>query len=85
MANTAVEIDIGPVDLPTYWFHRRPGIVRERRALYQLVLPAHLRHEVRERWVVGSRAEGAMLGDRHRAAALGVNSYLGATGARSAA
>jgi hypothetical protein len=82
---TVVEIDLGPVDLATYRRLDRPEMRRERMALYRLVLPAHLRREVRERWIVGDRDQPAVLGDRNREAALGVNSYLGAPGTRSAA
>jgi hypothetical protein len=84
-ANTAVEIDIGPVDLATYRLMQHPARRAERTALYRLVLPAHLRREVRERWVVGQRETGAVIGDPAREAVLGVNSYLGQIGARSAA
>ncbi|MEO8451211.1 MAG: type VI secretion system baseplate subunit TssG [Gemmatimonadota bacterium] len=76
-AATSVEIDIGPVDLATYRLHLAPVMRREREALYRLVLPAHLRSAVRERWHVGERSEGAVLGDPNRVAALGVNAYLG--------
>ena len=82
---TVAEIDLGPVDLATYRRHYRPEMRRERMALYRLVLPAHLRAGVVERWIVGDRTEAAVLGDRSREAALGVNSYLGAPGVRSAA
>lgn len=83
-AATAVEIDIGPVDLATY----RRAFRRERSqrdALYRLVLPTHLSGDVRERWLVGDRTEGAVLNDPTREAALGLNSYLGGGTARSAA
>lgn len=82
---TVAEITLGPVDLATYRRHQRTDLRRERQALYRLVLPAHLRREVRERWIVGDRNEPAVLGDNRREAALGVNSYLGAPGTRSAA
>jgi len=83
--HTAVEIDIGPVDLATYWQHNTPAERRQRDALYRLVLPAHVQDRVTERWIVGNRDEGAALGDRQRAAALGVNVYLGKPEPRSAA
>lgn len=76
-AHTAVEIDIGPVDLASYRLHLRPAEQAQREALYRLVLPAHVRHRVRERWIVGDPAAPAVLGDPGREAALGVNSYLG--------
>ncbi|MCC7131480.1 MAG: type VI secretion system baseplate subunit TssG [Gemmatimonadales bacterium] len=76
-AHTAVEIDIGPVDLATWRRLQRPGERAQRQALYRLVLPAHLRSEVREHWLVGDRSEPTVLGDRSREFALGVNSYLG--------
>ena len=83
-AHTAVEIDIGPVDLDTWRRLQHPSERSQRQALYRLVLPAHLRHEVREKWLVGERTEAAVIGDRRREAALGVNSYLGgAPGSRS--
>ncbi|MEZ4455800.1 MAG: type VI secretion system baseplate subunit TssG [Gemmatimonadales bacterium] len=76
-AHTAVEIEIGPVDLATWRRMQRATERAQRQALYRLVLPAHLRHEVRERWIVGDRSVPAALGDAGREAALGVNSYLG--------
>jgi hypothetical protein len=82
-AATAVEIDIGPVDLVTYRRMQVPAERAQRRAIYRLVLPSHLADDVRERWQVGDRSQGAVLGDPAREAALGLNSYLG--GARSAA
>jgi hypothetical protein len=84
-AHTAVEIDIGPVDLATYRRMFRPDLTRERRALYRLVLPAHLRSEVREHWIVGDRETPGVLGDPRRETALGINSYLGSPGMRSTA
>ena len=76
-AGTSVEIDIGPVDLVTYRRHLGAVMAREREALYRLVLPAHLRPGVKERWHVGERSEGAVIGDPVRVAVLGVNAYLG--------
>lgn len=76
-AHTAVEIDIGPVDLATYRRHLGSAEQTQRQALYRLVLPAHVRHRIRERWIVGNPAMPAVLGDADREAALGVNSYLG--------
>ena len=75
--HTAVEIEIGPVDLETYWRSIAAAERGQRDALYRLVLPAHVQNRVVERWIVGNREEGAVLGDRQRHAALGVNSYLG--------
>lgn len=83
-AAVGVEIDIGPVDLRTYRRLQTAAEYRQRQALYRLVLPAHLQHDVRERWIVGDRRDAAVLGDSDREAALGVNSYLGSPG-RSAA
>ncbi len=83
--HTAVEIDIGPVDLATYWRCNTVTERRQRDALYRLVLPAHVQDRVTERWMVGRRDEPATLGDRERPAALGVNSYLGKPEPRSAA
>ena len=71
------------MDLATWLTHTRPVFARERRALYQLVLPAHVRHDVQERWIVGDRTHGARLDPWQRDVALGVNSYLGAAGGRS--
>lgn len=82
-SHVAVEVSIGPVELATWATHRSPALVRERRALYQLVLPAHLRREVTERWVVGDRSHATRLDAGQRDFALGVNSYLGSAGARS--
>lgn len=76
-AHTAVEIDIGPVDLPTYRRLLAPAERRQREALYRLVLPAHLDHRVRERWLVGKPSDAVVLGLPDREVALGVNSYLG--------
>jgi hypothetical protein len=84
-ASTSVEIDIGPVDLDTWRRMQGPGEREQRQALYRLVLPAHLRAEARERWLVGSRSNGSVLGDPAREAVLGVNSYLAAPAMRSAA
>jgi hypothetical protein len=81
-AATAVEIDIGPVELATYRRSFR-NERRQRDAIYRLVLPSHLSGDVRERWIVGDRSAGTVLGDPAREAALGLNSYLG--NARSAA
>jgi hypothetical protein len=82
-AATAVEIDIGPHDLPTYRRMQTPAERAQRQAIYRLVLPTHLAGDVRERWRVGDETQAAVLGDPGREAALGLNSYLG--GARSAA
>ncbi|MBC7895252.1 MAG: type VI secretion system baseplate subunit TssG [Cytophagaceae bacterium] len=82
-AHTAVEVTIGPVDLATWLLHTRAGLTRERRALYQLVLPAHVRNDVQERWIVGDRTRGARLDPWQREVALGVNSYLGKPESRS--
>lgn len=84
-AATAVEIDIGPVDLATYRRLFLPGERRQRDAIYRLVLPPHLAGDVRERWIVGQRSEAAVLGDPAREAALGLNAYLGGGDTRSAA
>lgn len=84
-AHTGVELDVGPVDLATYRLHLNPAERSQRQALYRLVLPAHLRHDVVERWIVGSRSETARIGDETREAALGVYCYLGSPGIRSAA
>jgi hypothetical protein len=84
-AHTSAEIEIGPVGLAVYRRMQDPSERRQRQAIYRLVLPAHLRDDVRERWLVGDRSVGARLGDRSREAALGVNSYLGEATARSAA
>ncbi len=84
-ASTSAEIDIGPVDLATYRLHESGTMRRQREALYRLVLPAHFQRGVRERWRVGSADQPARLGDHTHEAALGINSYLGGSGARSAA
>jgi hypothetical protein len=83
-AATAVEIDIGPVELATYRRSFR-NERRQRDAIYRLVLPSHLSGDVRERWIVGDRSAGAVLDDPGREAALGLNSYLGDGNTRSAA
>ncbi len=84
-AHTSAEIDIGPVDLGTWRRCQSPAEARQRQAIYRLVVPAHLKGEIRERWEVGDRSQGSVLGDRSREAALGVNSYVGQPTARSAA
>ncbi|MEZ4586573.1 MAG: type VI secretion system baseplate subunit TssG [Gemmatimonadales bacterium] len=83
-AATAVEIEIGPVDLATYRRMQTPAERRQRDAIYRLLLPCHLADDVRERWQVGDRSEGATLGDPAREAALGLNAYLGGGKGRAA-
>ena len=58
----ALEATIGPVRLNAYLAHAGGALAAERRALYDLVLPAHLAARVRERWVVGDPAAPSRLG-----------------------
>ena len=58
----ALEITIGPVRLSGYLAHTAEALTAERRALYELVLPAHLVSHVRERWIVGDPAAPSRLG-----------------------
>jgi hypothetical protein len=76
-ASIGAEIDIGPVDLATYRRMQMPAECAERQAIYRLVVPAHLKAAVRERWMVGHRSEGARIGQPGVEVALGVNTYLG--------
>lgn len=76
-ALTGLEVTIGPITLDEYREHAVPSERAQRDALYRLLLPAHVRDAVTERWRVGERSEGAVLGDAWKPAALGVNSYLG--------
>jgi len=81
-ASTAVEVTVGPVSLDAYREHQAPSEHAERRAVYRLVLPAHMHDAVTERWVVGDPSEPARLRDSWQPAALGLNSFLGGREAR---
>ena len=80
-----VEITFGPVTLESWRQHFTVEAAAERRALYPLLLPAHLSMSVSERWRVGDSASGAKLGDGTAPALLGVNAYLGTLPLRRAA
>jgi len=80
-----VEITFGPVTLESWRRHFTSEAAAERRALYPLLLPAHLSMSVSERWRVGDSSDGAKLGDGNAPAVLGVNAYLGASPIRRAA
>jgi hypothetical protein len=80
-----VEITFGPVTLERWHRHFTVEAAAERRALYPLLLPAHLSMSVSERWRVGDSADGATLGDGTAPALLGVNAYLGTVPVRRAA
>jgi hypothetical protein len=80
-----VAITFGPVSLDTWRRHFTSELTAQRRALYPLLLPAHLSMSVSERWRVGNAATGATLGDEAAPALLGVNAYLGTLPDRRAA
>src|SRR5574337_1208490 len=74
-----VEVTYGPLALDEWRRHAGPELTRERRALFPLLLPAHLSEAVTERWQVGRAADGARLADPAAPALLGVNAYLART------
>ena len=76
-ALTSLEVTIGPVTLDQYREHAVPTERAQRDALYRMLLPAHVHDAVTERWRVGERSDGTVLGDSWKPAALGLNSYLG--------
>jgi hypothetical protein len=81
-ASTAVEVEIGPVDLDTYREHQGRSERAQREAVYKLVLPAHLYGAAREAWTVGTPSDPPRLRDGWQPSALGLNSYLGGPASR---
>jgi hypothetical protein len=85
VADGHVVVSLGPLTLAQWRRNIAPDVVRQRRALYPLILPAHLSLSVSERWVVGDSGVGTVLGDAAQPALLGINAYLGSSPVRRAA
>jgi hypothetical protein len=85
IGDSGVVVTFGPVTLDYWREHYTSGAAQQRRALYPLLLPAHLAAGVSEQWRVGDPGAGTTLGDSTRPALLGVNAYLGQSPIRRAA
>lgn len=71
------EVELGPVALDGYLEQIGDQRVRERRALYRLLLPTWVVGDPQERWCVGDPSAGCRLGLKNEPTRLGANSYLG--------
>ncbi len=80
-----VTVTFGPLSLAQWREASTDAATAERRALYPLILPAHVARHVDERWRVGHASAGTRLGNAARPALLGVNAYLASTPPRKVA
>jgi hypothetical protein len=85
VGDARIEVTYGPVSLAAWRTHVTADAARQRRALFPLILPAHLASAVTERWEVGDASIDTRLGSAEHPALLGINAYLGAAALRRAA